>query len=346
MLAALERYERIAESGGWPVIPPGPTIRPGSDDPRVPLLVERLAATGDLTSDAQVDSNAGNALSNAVLRFQTRHGLEPDMLVGKKTLRAMNVTVAERLSQLRTNLERIPEVFRDDRTDFLLVNVPAYEAYLVRGGEIVWAERAIIGEPETKTPLFESAISHVVLNPTWTVPRKIAIEELVPKIREDPTFLSRGGYELVDTEGGFAAPADIDWANLHENNFPYTLVQGPGPMNELGRIKFLFPNDYGVCMHDTPSRYLFANSSRALSHGCIRIAQPLELGEHLLEPLGWERGRIDEQIRSGETLTIALPSSLPLQVTYLTARVGTDDTVYFYHDIYGRDIAAEPEKHH
>ncbi len=339
--AALERYERIAESGGWPVLPPGPTMGPGSTDPRTPLLMKRLAATGDLVGDVQSGQAFDDVIEAAVIRFQVRHGLEPDGLVGKKTLRAMNIPIAERVAQLGINLERIAGVLRADRKDYLLVNVPAYEIYLVRGETTLWDAKVIVGEPETETPLFESAITHVVFNPTWTVPRKIASEELLPKIQEDINFLTAGGYKVVDVNGSTVEPQDIDWMNLDKTNFPYTLVQQPGPMNELGLIKFLFPNDYGVCMHDTASRYLFENSSRALSHGCIRVDEPLDLAEHLLRAHGWNRDQIDEQIRRGETLTVTLAPPVPLYVTYLTARVSEDNTVFFYRDIYGRDVTSE-----
>lgn len=339
MLAALERFTQIDAAGGWPLLPPGPTMAPGSVDSRVPLVVKRLIAAGDLASNVQSDSVFDDAVEAAVMRFQVRHGLEPDGLVGKKTLRAMNVPAAERVAQLRINLERISKVFRADRADFLLVNVPAYEIYLVRSGAIVWDEKVIVGESETETPLFESAISHIVFNPTWTVPRKIAVEELLPRFTDDPSFFSRRGYDIVNAEGKSIEPSTIDWVNVQRGSFPYTLVQAPGPMNELGRIKFLFPNEFGVCMHDTPSRYLFANASRAFSHGCIRIAEPLDAAELLLEEHGWTRDTIENQINSGETLTIALSDPVPLVVAYLTARVGEDGTVYLYRDVYGLDVA-------
>ena len=341
MIAAVGRYERIAASGGWPTIPAGPTIEPGSDDPRVPLLVQRLLATGDLANDVPIGAGYDAVVEAAVLKFQSRHGLAVDGLVGKKTLRAMNIPVATRVARLRINVERLRAVFQADREDFLLVNVPAYEIYRVSRGTSVWAEKVIVGEPETKTPLFESAVTHVVFNPTWTVPRKIAIEELVPKIRDDNSFPARGGYIVVDTEKRSVNPSDIDWASLHENNFPYTLIQSPGPMNELGRIKFLIPNNFGIGMHDTPSRYLFANASRAFSHGCIRVAEPVRIAERLLETDGWTREMIERQIDSGETHSVALSAPMPLLVTYLTARVSQDGTVYFYDDIYDRDVVTQ-----
>lgn len=339
MLAALERYQRIAESGGWPAVPPGPTIRPGSNDPRIATLAQRLAATGDFDSDRFVGAEFDAELEDAVMRFQSRHGLETDMLVGRKTLQALNVPVTARLAQLRINLQRIREVFDADRNEFLLVNVPAFQVHLVRDGKTVWTEKVIVGEPETETPLFESAITHVVFNPTWTVPRKIATEELLPKIKDDIAFLARGGYVVIDAAGTPVEPLHIDWADLHKNNFPYTLVQQPGPMNELGRIKYLFPNDYGICMHDTPGRYLFAKGSRALSHGCIRIAEPLDVAGQLLEPHGWTHDKIAALLNDSKTRTIGLPSSMPVVITYLTARVAEDGTVNFFHDIYGRDAA-------
>ena len=333
---ALARYEQIAEAGGWPVTPPGPTIEPGSVDPRIASVAQRLAISGDLSTSRVFDAY-DDALRSAVLRFQARHGLEQDGLIGKQTLAALNVPVEQRIRQIHLNMERTRQVFAVQRDDFLLVNIPAFTVTLFRDGEAQVMTRVIVGETDMQTPLFEAPLKTVVLNPTWTVPRKIASEELLPKIQGDASYLSRNAYDVVDRDGNTVDPAGIDWASLHRNNFPYTLVQRPGPRNELGRIKFLFPNEYGVCMHDTPKRFLFARDSRAFSHGCVRMQDPVDFAAHLLGPEGWTGEQIAARLRTNETHVIALKEPLPVVLVYLTAEADGEGTVYFYRDIYGRD---------
>jgi murein L,D-transpeptidase YcbB/YkuD len=335
--AALELYLQIAEEGGWPALPDGPTIEPGSEEPRVAALAKRLLVTGDLDVRERDFTVYDDELQAAVRRFQARHGLETDALVGRKTLAALNVPVEQRVSQLRLNLERSGQVLDASLTDFLLINVPAFEATLVRGGEAIMTTKVIVGDTETETPLFEARMKHVVINPTWTVPYSIASKELLPKIQRDPGFLTRGGYDVFDRDNRRVDPGIIDWMSLHGNNFPYTLVQRPGCANELGRIKFVFPNDYGVFMHDTPSKHLFARDSRAFSHGCIRMDNPVGFAERVLEPEGWTRDDIVTQLETSETVIVPLSQPIPVIVTYLTALVDESGTVYFYRDIYGRD---------
>ena len=333
---ALPRFEQIAATGGWPTVPPGPTIEPGSDDPRIAAVANRLAISGDLPAPGTSESY-DEKLQSAVLRFQARHGLEQDALIGQQTLAALNVPVEQRISQIRLNLDRTREVFATRRDDFLLVNIPAFTVTLFRDGEASVMTRVIVGETDMQTPLFEAPLKFVVLNPTWTVPRKIASEELLPKIQNDVSYLSRNAYDVMDRDGNAVDPADVEWTSLNKNNFPYTLVQQPGPGNELGRIKFLFPNDYGVCMHDTPTKALFARDSRAFSHGCVRLQDPVDFAGHLLAPEGWTDEQIAMRLDAKETYTIALAEPLPVVLVYLTAEADDDGTVYFYRDIYERD---------
>lgn len=334
---ALELYLQIADEGGWPAVPDGPTIEPGDEDPRVPALARRLAVTGDLADGHDDGQRYNDELRAAVLRFQARHGLETDARVGKDTLRALNVPVEHRIAQLRRNLERVRTLFDSDPQHFLLVNVPAFDVTLVRGGRAVTRNRVIVGETDTATPLFEAQLKNVVINPTWTVPHSISSKELLPKIQRDPGFLARGGYDVVDRDGNRIEPSAIDWAALHQNYFPYTLIQRPGTANELGRIKFMFPNDYGVCMHDTPGKQLFARDTRAFSHGCIRVDNPIGFAAQLLEPVGWTYEDIVAQLGTTRTLTVALPEPIPVIVAYLTAMADERGTVYFYRDVYGLD---------
>jgi murein L,D-transpeptidase YcbB/YkuD len=334
---ALLDYQQIAIDGGWPALPAGRTIEPGSEDPRVATLARRLAASGDLGDNRTTFLRYDEVLQAAVLRFQSRHGLEQDALVGRNTLAALNVPVEHRIRQIRLNMERLETLAETERQDFLLVNVPAFEAYLVRDGQIVCTTAVIVGETEQQTPLFEANMTYVVINPTWTVPYSIASEELLPKIQKDPGFLQRGDYSVFDPEGNELDPASIDWQSLHRNRFPFTLVQRAGPANELGRIKFKFPNKYGVSMHDTPGKHLFTYDSRAFSHGCIRVAEPIGFAAMLLDAQGWTREKIDVQLVSGQTHTIFLEDPLPVITVYLTAVTDERGVVHFYRDIYNRD---------
>jgi murein L,D-transpeptidase YcbB/YkuD len=337
---ALKQYRLIAEAGGWPSVPAGPTIEPGSNDPRVTMLAERLRATGDAESGGLAFPDYDDELQAAVLRFQSRHGLEADALVGPATLRALNVPVERRLEKFYVNLERTRQVFDNTYKDFVLVNIPAFEAYFFRDGKRVWETNVVVGKVETATPPLEARIRQVVLNPTWTVPHSIASEELLPRAQADPGFLARDGYDLFNPGGDQVDPATVDWQALHRNNFPFTLVQRPGTLNELGKVKFLFPNPHGVYMHDTRSKFLFSHYSRAFSHGCIRLQAPLDLAERLLVQEGWTRQQIDIQLQSAETRTINLAEPLPVILAYLTAVVDDAGTVHFYRDIYDMDPAA------
>lgn len=335
--AALQRYQDIAATGGWPTVPAGPTIGPGSLDPRIATLVSRLRATGDLPDDGRSFDAYDDDLQAAVRRFQARHGLEPDALVGRATLRALNTSVEQRIKQLCTNRERAREAFDEQRPNLLLVNIPAFNATLSLGGKPVWTTNVIVGEKDAETPLFESHIESVVVNPSWSVPRSIAGEELLPKIQNDPSFLTHGGYDVFDAAGLPVDPMTVEWASLNRHNFPFRLVQRPGPQNELGRIKFLFPNPYGVCMHDTPSQYLFAYSSRAFSHGCIRMENPVDFAAHVLAKDGWTKEQLGALLASGRTRSISLAEPVPIIIAYLTAAVDESGTVFFYRDIYGWD---------
>lgn len=337
----LEHYRALADEGGWPNVSNGPTIRPGAADSRLGVLARRLAISGDLTEpvDTITEFDYGEALQESVRGFQERHGLEVDGLVGPKTLRALNVSVERRVDQIRLNLERARWVIDGQGGDFVLVNIAGFRAYVIRDGQTAWTTRIIVGQTEDKTPLFNSAIRHLVFNPTWTVPRSIATEEMLPIIQQDPEYLSRGGYDLLDRGGITIDPADVDWSSVTADRFPFTIVQRPGPANQLGQVKFVFPNEYSVFMHDTPAKSLFERADRACSHGCVRVDNPLGFAEVLLNEDGWTREQIDDQIESEETTTVALSEPLPILLRYWTAEVDDQDVLRFYEDIYGRDAA-------
>jgi murein L,D-transpeptidase YcbB/YkuD len=336
LMAALDDYRARAD---WPSVSAGPTIRPGDRGPRVAELRRRLLASGDLAAVTApiVADLYDEGLQGAVRRFQVRHGLAGDALVGRATLRALNVPVDARIDQLRVNLERLRREARDRNEDEVLVNAAAFEARLIRDDDIEWRTRAVVGDPENQTPPICATLTHIVFNPTWTVPYSIASEEMLPSIKRDPRFFERGGYRLLDAEGVQLDPSAIDWLSLNENNFPYTIEQQPGPLNQLGRIKFVFPNESSVYMHDTPARQLFDRPTRALSHGCVRIDEPLAFAANVLDGEGWSPSDIDAQLDSFDTSTVTLLRPLPVRLVYRTAEVDGDGTLYFFEDIYERD---------
>lgn len=337
--AQLQQYRALAEAGGWPEVPDGPTIRPDAEDPRLATLARRLLVSGDIAAaDMPVSTSEYNeTLQNAVRRFQARHGLEADALVGRATLRSLNVTVQQRIDQIRVNLERLRWHPDTESHDLVLVNIPAFKAYVIRDGQIVWTTNVIVGDPENKTPVFQSMLKSVVFNPTWTVPYSIASKEMLPKIKRDPSFFRRGNYELFDRAGNPVDSSSVDWSTVERRTFPFTLVQQPGPANQLGQVKFMIPNDYSVCMHDTPAKSLFASAVRAFSHGCIRIEEPLGLAEVLLGSENWTRKQVDSQVESRETRSIVLAEPLPVHVVYWTAEVDDLGVMHFYDDIYEWD---------
>jgi len=337
MRGALARYRAIAAAGGWPAVPPGQTLEEGARGERVALLRARLEVTDDQLGTAVDDRDLFDAeLAAAVGRFQATSGLEVDGRVGPQTLAVLAVTANHRVEQLRANLERIRWVFPDAGDDFVVVNIAGFKLYLIRGRQMVWSTRVQVGKPYHQTPVFRDRITYLVFNPTWTVPTGILRNELLPAIREDPSYLTKQNLTVLDPTGQVVDPSTVDW----NATFPYTIRQEPGPTNALGRVKFMFPNPYHVYLHDTPSRNLFERADRSFSHGCIRVEDPLRLAELLLATTpGWTREGIESAVASGVTRTVSLAHPMPLMLLYFTAEVPPQGTVIFYRDPYDRDRA-------
>ncbi|HXS78858.1 MAG TPA: L,D-transpeptidase family protein [Gammaproteobacteria bacterium] len=330
---ALAQYRAIAANGGWPSVPAGATLQPGGSDERVPALAARLAATSDLpTSSAPYGAVYDEALVAAVRRFQARHGLTADGAVGSATLAALNVPVAARIDELRVSLERARWVFYDPESEFLVVNVAGFQLYLVRRGEVVWRTRVQVGQPYRQTPIFRAEMTYLVVNPTWTVPPTVFRNDILPAVRRNPAYLASRHIDVFDSRGAAVDPATADWSG---RNPPYRLVQRPGVDNALGRVKFMFPNEHSVYLHDTPSRDLFARDSRAFSSGCIRVENPMELVEQLLGGRG--RERLEAVVASGRTQTVFLDRPMTVMLLYWTAEVDAEGRVSFFRDVYQRD---------
>ena len=335
----LARLRRLEQEGGWLPVPAGPTLRPGDRHPRVLALRARLSAGGDL---AEGDTAADAAMYDGVLveavrRFQHAHGLDADGVTGARTLAALGKSPRHWIDQIRVNLERARWV-RSGFANALVVDIAGFDARYVSDGELLWQARVQVGNKYRSTPVLSSKIRSIVLNPTWTVPPTILAEDILPEAARDPLYVGRRGLEVIDRGGQQVEPTAVDWGSFTAGTLPFTLRQGPGPGNPLGRIKFLFPNPHFVYLHDTPSRSLFSRADRAASSGCIRIEQPLELAELLLQQKkGWTRERLDAAIASGRTQTLFLDEPVPIYLLYWTVGVMEDGSILFKRDVYDRD---------
>ena len=337
---ALASYEVIRTAGGWPVIPEGQTIKPGMQDARAPLLRQRLQITGDLPAAAAANSSFeyDATLEEAVKHFQLRHGLDADGVVGKGTLAAMNVPVDARINQIRVNLDRARWVSQDIPETFVIVDIAGFNARLFRNGEVIWDEPAQVGKPYRKTPVFREDMTYLELNPTWTIPPTILKKDILPKMKKDPAYLQKKNMQVLTQDGKVVDPGTIDWSSVSAKGFPYIIRQTPGPHNALGRVKFMFPNPHFVYLHDTHSKELFNRSSRAFSSGCIRVRNPFDLAELLLQDQdGWDRAQIDTAVDSLKQQRVSLSEPVPVLLLYWTVNIDADGTVYFKEDIYERD---------
>ncbi len=342
LVAALKRYRDIQAQDDWPVIPDGATLRQGEVADRVAILRRRLAAEGDLDAGVGDESEVFDVeLASAVSRFQERHGLDADAVVGSNTLRALNTPIEHRIDQLRASLERARWVFEDIQktSDLILVNIASAQAALVRDRQITWITRAQVGKSYRQTPVFRGDLEYLVVNPTWTVPPGILRRDVLPRLKADAVgYLASKEMDLLTMQGEVVDPATVDFAKLPGGSFPYMVRQRPGPHNALGMIKFIFPNHHFVFLHDTPNRELFERNARNFSSGCIRIEDPFKMAELVMDnPEIWNSQTFDEVLASRKTRVIHLDEPLAVYLMYWTAMALADGTVQFFEDVYGRD---------
>lgn len=341
---ALIQYKIIQANGGWLYIPSGTKIERGKRDERVKLLRKRLTISGDLGKDLPDNGNLyDDNLINAVKNFQLRHGLDNDGIVGPSTLEALNVPVDKRIDQIKINMERYRWLPKDLGSRNIQVNIPDFQLRVVQNGKTVMSMPVVVGKPYWNTPLFSAEMTYLILNPDWNIPRSIALEETLPKIRSDAQYVTRHNIKVYrDWNSSEVDPTTIDWSKFNANNFNLRFRQVPGPYNPLGRIKFLFPNPYNVYLHDTPLKHLFKKAQRNFSHGCIRVEDPLRLAEFVLSSKpGWTKEKIQAGIKMGRTQSIELPEPIPVYLFYFTSWVEDDGTIQFRKDIYGRDKELE-----
>lgn len=371
----LAHYRDLARHGGWPAVPAGDDLAVGKSLPveRARALVARLLAEGDLYAqevgaldvewEMQLAASEDREvifpqlLEQAVHRFQARHGLEQDGKLGPKTLAQLNRPVAERIQQIEINLERLrwsrwaevgsqqPELERGAR---IVVNIPHYQ--LVAYGPLgrpALEMAVVVGRESWPTPVFRSEMTHLELNPPWNVPASIAAKEILPKVQKDPSYLEAHGFEVLagwQENAPVVDPATVPWAELTAKTLTYRFRQRPGTGNSLGKIKFLFPNQYDVYLHDTPARRDFSIACRSLSHGCVRLSRPLDLAELVMAGSeSWDRGRLEKALEGTQTTRVRLPQPIPVILYYQTAFLDLTGAPHFLPDIYGHDRAIASE---
>ncbi|HSL20867.1 MAG TPA: L,D-transpeptidase family protein [Vicinamibacterales bacterium] len=336
---AREKYREIEKAGGWPRLPQNLRLRRGQRSLHLAALAKRLAASGDLPAGGSPPGTYDGRLQDAVRRFQARHGIEPDAAIGRETVTAMNVPVSTRIRQIELNMERWRWFPRDLGPRHIRVNVPEYRLEVRDSGRTVMEMRVVVGAKETPTPIFSDSMTTLVFAPFWNVPDSIATDETLPAMMSDPDYLARNNIEIVSTSGEVVDPSTIDWFSaMGGDEFPYRFRQRPGTTNSLGLVKFLFPNDFDVYLHDTPARTLFGRSYRALSHGCVRVEDPVKLAEYLLaNRQDWDSARIQQAMQGDEERHVKLPHPVPVHLMYWTARVDDGGSLLFFADLYGHD---------
>lgn len=351
----IDIYKEIVSAGGWPSLGAYQKLELGSQSANVATLREVLTLTGDLEKqstsfwdrDSKKQENISanmydERLEQAVKNFQARHGLEVDGIIGPNTHKALAVPAVERLAQLMVAKQELTSFIQTNGEfeDGILVNLPGYTLYGLNNGKKVEEMRVIVGSTRHRTPLFSNQIEYVEFNPTWIVPQSIATKEMLGKIKNDPSYVSRAGFKLTQN-GQHVDATSVNWDEYDRGNFPFRLTQRSGSGNALGKVKFMIPNNSSIYLHDTAQRHLFEKDYRALSHGCIRVQDPQQLARYVM---GYGSNMSGDEVdatyndRSQHRVTLEKP--ITVHAVYWTAWV--DDSSkqpYFYDDVYRKQTA-------
>lgn len=273
---------------------------------------------------------------SALKQFQKYHGLISDGKPGLNTIQALQFSSLYKYKVLALNLDRLRKNRQPEAT-MLYVNIPAYRLKIYESNTVKDTLRVIVGNPKTPTPLLTGKMERIIANPMWYVPKKIAVHEILPKLKTDSTYLSRNGFKVLDRNHKVVNASDLDMANMNASDFDYTFRQNRGTDNSLGQVKFIFSNPYAVYLHDTPSKSLFAKDLRAFSHGCVRVQHPERLANYILQRFNSDTTDFSGLMQAGKHREFTIQSSLPITITYITCEGDDKGHLYFYKDIYGRD---------
>jgi L,D-transpeptidase YcbB len=333
---AIERYADVVARGGWPQVPSVSVLRLGDRHPSVSALRARLAASGDIDPNAVGNDIYDSYVEAAVRRFQARHGLTVDGVVRAETLAAMNVPAPVRLAQLKVNVVRLRALGANLSPRYVVCNIPAARIEAIENGAAVSRHTAVAGKPDRPSPEINSKIIQINFNPYWTVPPSIVQRDLIPKMQDQPDYLTSNHIRIFDGRQRELEPSEINWYS--EDATHYSFKQDPGSFNSLGSIRINFPSAFGVYMHDTPLKNLFGDDFRFHSSGCVRVQNVRQLVAWLLDGMhGWSLEDIDRVIKSGEQKNVELKKPVPLHWVYVTGWATADGVVQFREDIYGKD---------
>lgn len=316
------------------------SIKPGDSHNQLPEIRDRLYFWGFLKPYQPIEEKSYDSLMvDGIKKIQKRFGLEPDGVIGQGTIKALNQKPLDLIATASVNLERLrwlPDTVKD--IELILVNTANFQLDFIQKLDTVMTSKVIVGKSYHSTPQFSALMSYIVFSPTWTVPTSITRNELFPKMKKDPAYLSKNNMELLNSSGKTVDPASIDWGKVSARTFPYTVRQKPGERNSLGLVKFMFPNVNSVYIHDTPSRSLFEREDRALSHGCIRIQRPFDFAKILLshDPT-WTDEKINAAMHQTKEQTVNLNRKIPVAIIYLTYWSDSRGNLFFRNDIYDRD---------
>jgi murein L,D-transpeptidase YcbB/YkuD len=344
----LARYQILLNNHTeWITIPSTPSIHPGTTNAIIPLVRQRIAQAyaADGIDDYHIapttSEHYDDELVTAIQAFQAQHGLNTDGVIGKNTIRALNVPLDRKIRQLRINMERLRWLPRNLSERYVLVNTAGFRLTVVEKEKPVLDMRIIVGRDYRSTPTFNGRLSHMILNPYWNVPDSIARKDLLPKQQSDPSHFASLNIKVFpnhNRNGEAIDPDTIDWQAI-KHRFPYVLRQDPGKNNALGRIKFMFSNSFDIYLHDTPSKSLFQRDIRTFSSGCIRLEKPMELAAFALGKQDLPEKFLAD-MESGQTTTVHLPKPLPIYLVYITAWIDEQEKLHFSPDIYDRDMRA------
>lgn len=330
------RFEHLIAEGGWGATVPERTIEPGDTGAAVVALRDRLIRMGYMQRSATMTYDS--VLQEAVLKFQAAHGLEADGVAGASTVAQINVPAEERLKSIIVAMERERWLNLERGERHVLVNLTDFRAQIIDNGRVRFETRAVIGKTRAShaTPEFSDVMEHMVVNPSWYVPRSIIANEYLPQLRSNR--YAAGHLIITDSRGRQVNRANVDFSRYSARNFPFDMRQPPGNRNALGLVKFMFPNKHNIYLHDTPAKNLFSREVRAYSHGCIRLNDPFDFAYALLSYQDDDpEGLFHRVLDSGQETKVSLEEPLPVHLIYRTAFTTPQGTTEFRRDIYGRD---------
>ena len=340
--AKLNQYRIIQKAGGFQPIPaPIQELTIGDVDSSLLATKHHLHLTGDLLIDDKTTIFT-DSLSTAVKNFQHRMGLVENGKINKPTLLELNQPIAFRIKQIMLNLERLRWIPVQMEENYLLVNIPEFTLHVFEHDKQIWQTNVVVGKTARKTSIFKGNMSQIVLNPYWGVPMSIGKTEILGHLQRNSRYLAQENMEVLSGEN-VINPDNINW-NQYKNSVPYTFRQKPGKNNALGKMKFLFPNNYHIYLHDTPAKYLFNSKKRAFSHGCIRVENPLKLANYLLRNNAtWNPQKVDEILRTDNEVGIRINPTVPVYIAYFTAWVDSNGQLNFRNDLYKLDAKLSKE---